>query len=708
MKNYKHFLLPLLIVALGAGIGLFIVKSANAESIKIIRACSSGQLQVYTDCETGQTVRRAALAPGKNRFGSISADGKSFKVLITGGAGVYKVFANLSSGQEFYVADYPAMSNSVILTAEAKKLGWTSSGVEIFAPENISQSTIKYPIAELGNCQNESACKQYCSIEANYLACANFGEKNNLISKEEAARAREFSDVLKGEGPGGCKDQKTCEAYCNDISRINECVAFAEKHNFVKGEQLNEAKKVAKALKEGAILPGGCKDKASCDNYCKNPQNVDECLVFAKKAGFITPEEAAEAEKVLPLIKSGETPGQCKTKSECQVYCDNKDHAVECIDFAEKAGFVSKEEADMVRKTGGKGPGGCKSKESCEVLCNKKENQKECFEFAKKYNLIPADKLKEIEEGMGRLRSGLDQMPSEAIQCLKDTLGEGVIGEIQSGNFTPGPEIGDVIKGCFEKILPQMQAKLQQGLQQATPEALNCLKGGLGEEGFNKIQSGETPSPEMGDTLRKCFESMKTEGLKKIKDALGNMPAEMQSCISDKVGGDTINKIKSGEQVEIGPEIGNIIQECAASVEAQLQQKMQQQLQGVPPEIRSCIESKLGNISEKMKSGELKGEGDVQKLIQECVSGFKPSGMPEGMQIPSGGIIPQGIPSGPPAGIPSGPPAGVPEEVPPSGIPQGPPAGGIPNIDCSLFMSAPSCDVVPAEVQATCRQCKGQ
>lgn len=562
------------------------------------------------------------------------------------------------------------------------------------ADEFIQETSIKYPIVELGNCENENACKAYCGKQENYAVCADFGEKNNLISKEDAAKAKEFADVLKGEGPGGCKDQKSCESYCNDISRINECVTFAEKHNFLTGDQLAEAKKVADAIKQGAVLPGGCKDKASCDNYCKDTAHIDECFAFAKKAGFISPEEATEAEKVLPLIKNGETPGQCKTKAECQDYCNNENNAIECINFAEKAGFATKEEADMARKTGGKGPGGCKSKESCELFCNKKENQKECFDFAKKYNLIPADKLKEIEDGMGRLRSGLSQMPPEAITCLKDNLGEGVVGEIESGNFTPGQDTGDVIKGCFDKILPQLQAKLQQGLQQATPETLTCLKSGLGDEGFNKIQGGEAPSPEKGDVLRKCFDSMKQEGLKKVREGLGKMPPEMKGCITEKVGGDTISKIEQGQEVEIGPEIGSIIQNCAAGVKEQLQQKIQQGLQSAPPEIRGCIESKLGNIGEKMNSGELKGESDVQKLIEECVSNFKPSGVPSGAGIPSG--IPQGIPSGVPSDIPQdGGAAPAPDFGPGSEV-------------CNAFSSVPSCSYVPANTRDICKQCKGE
>ena len=667
MKNFKYLLFTfLLTLFFGVVLNFLFVSNVQAEEIKIVRACSTGMFVRYTDCDTGKAVYRSALAPGKHRFSSISTDGKSFKVLISGGTGIYQVIVTLSNNQNFYVADYPAMSSAVTLTAESKRLGWTSSGVEIFAPKDISKSVIQYPIVELGNCKNQADCKLYCSKQENMIACATYGEKYGLISKEDLAKTKEFADVLKGEGPGGCKDEATCKNYCSGISHINECLSFAEKHNLLSADQLSEAKKVAEALQSGAKLPGDCKDKNTCENYCKNSANIDECFSFAKAAGFMTKEQIAEAEKVIPLMKNGQTPGQCKTKAECQTYCESKGNFSECVGFAEKAGFISKEEADLAKKVGGEGPGGCKSKETCDAYCNVKENQKECFNFASKYNLIPAEKLKEMQDGMGRLRSGLDQMPVEAIACLKDKLGDGVIGEIQSGNFMPGQDTGDIIKGCFDKVLPQLQAKLQQGLQQATPETLTCLKSGLGEDTFNKIQSGEAPNPENGDVLKKCFESMKVEGMKKLRSGLDKMPAEMKNCVKEKIGADKFVKIENGESVEIGPEVESIIQGCVADLKSVIQSKLNQAMGQAPPEVKSCIQLKINAIEDKIKSGEIK-ESDIPGLIQECVSSMGPGDVPS---------------------------------APGSSDSQGP--------DCSSFTSVPSCSYVPESVRSTCSKCKGE
>jgi len=103
------------------------------ETVRIVRACSSGQFVRYTDCYSGKAVKRGALAPGKHRF-AISPNGRSARVLITGGKGTYRVFVTLSNGEVLDVAEYPANSKEVILNEAAKMKGWRSSGVTIYAP----------------------------------------------------------------------------------------------------------------------------------------------------------------------------------------------------------------------------------------------------------------------------------------------------------------------------------------------------------------------------------------------------------------------------------------------------------------------------------------------------------------------------------------------------------------------------------------------
>lgn len=366
---------------------------------------------------------------------------------------------------------------------------------------------ITYPVKELGDCKNEGECRTYCDKPENIGPCVNFAEKNNLLSPEEAARAKAFAKT--GTGPGGCKSKNECESYCNDSNNMEACLDFAEKNNFISPDELKEARQVASALREGAKLPGNCRGKAECeaycddpshinecldfaekagfvsgdklkearqaakaissgitppgncrgkkgcDTYCSEPSHMEECLIFAEKAGFIPPEEAERARKIIPLMMRGEMPGGCRGKAECEIYCSDQSHSEECANFAIKAGFMKPEEAEMFKKTGGKGPGSCKGKEECESFCNKPENNEVCFKFAEEHGLIPAEDVQKMKEGMTKMKEGLEMAPSEVKTCLEQAVGTETLGRIRAGTLTPGPQIGDQVRNCFEKSMPQ-------------------------------------------------------------------------------------------------------------------------------------------------------------------------------------------------------------------------------------------------------------
>lgn len=46
--------------------------------------------------------------------------------------------------------------------------------------------------------------------------------------------------------------------------------------------------------KTGGESPGGCCGKEACDAYCNDLSHMQECIDFAVKAGFMTQEEAEE------------------------------------------------------------------------------------------------------------------------------------------------------------------------------------------------------------------------------------------------------------------------------------------------------------------------------------------------------------------------------------------------------------------------------
>jgi hypothetical protein len=266
---------------------------------------------------------------------------------------------------------------------------------------------ITFPIPELGNCQNKEECKAFCDLPENIEVCLEFAEAHNLLPKEEIEIARKMLKLGETEGPGGCRGKEECEAYCNDISHIEECITFAEKHGLMPPGELEEAKKVAAAIKRG-IKPPNCRNKAECDVYCSQPEHMEECITFAEAAGLIPPEEVEEAKKVLAAIRKGVKPPPCRGKEECDIYCSVPEHLEECLTFAEAAGFITPEEAIMIRKTGGKGPGGCRGKEECEAYCQDPAHAKECIDFAEKYGFMSPE---EAEMARRMLAKGITAGP---------------------------------------------------------------------------------------------------------------------------------------------------------------------------------------------------------------------------------------------------------------------------------------------------------
>lgn len=316
-------------------------------------------------------------------------------------------------------------------------------------PDGEPAAAINFPIPELGNCASKSDCKSYCDKPSNVDACLAFAEKNDLMPKEELAMARKFM-ASGGKGPGGCTGKDSCESYCNDIANIDECVAFAETSGIMPPKELEEAKKVQAAIKRG-VKPPACGGKKACDSYCEEPSHIEECISFASEAGFMSPEEQANAQKMIQAIKNGVKPLPCKGKEECDEYCGQEQNIEMCVAFAEAAGFMSKDDASMARKTRGKGPGNCKGKAECDAFCNNPNNEEICFNFGKDNGLIPPEELQKMEEGKKQFRDSLSNAPPEIAACLENAIGKENIDKLNSGAMRPSRGLGDKMAECFRQ-----------------------------------------------------------------------------------------------------------------------------------------------------------------------------------------------------------------------------------------------------------------
>lgn len=270
------------------------------------------------------------------------------------------------------------------------------AGFLVLAQQDDPFANISYPISELGNCENREGCETYCANPENSLDCLDYAEANNLIALEEIEIARRMLTLGETSGPGDCRGYIECESYCEIIDHIDECLDFAEGNDLIPPEELEEARKVAAAIEQG-FEPPNCNSRTECDIYCSQPENIEECIVFAEAAGLIPPDELEEVKLYLDAVKRGIKPPNCQGPEECDIYCSLPENFEECMTFAEAAGFISPEEALMIRKTGGEGPGGCRGEE-CEVYCDDPTHAEECINFAIKHGFMSPEEAEEARK----------------------------------------------------------------------------------------------------------------------------------------------------------------------------------------------------------------------------------------------------------------------------------------------------------------------
>ncbi len=407
---------------------------------------------------------------------------------------------------------------------------------------------ITFPIPELGDCGSKNECRDYCNNSGNMEACIKFAEGHGLMNKEEAERGLKFQKrLLAGQTPGGCNSVESCKSFCDEAGNSETCIKFAEEHGF---------------------------------KYEK--------------------EKAEKAAKFAALVRQGETPGGCTSKEQCRSYCQDEANREGCIAFGQKMGFIDEKKAELFRKTGGKGPGGCNSEESCKAYCNDPGNQEACFKFAEEHDLIDREEIKHAREGFVRLRQGLENAPPETAQCLKSVLGPNIIEDIQSGNLTPGSQIGERVKGCFEKFGHQGDAR--EGFNQGPPEITSCVRETLGDV-FEKVRSGEVmPTPEMADAFRVCGEKLR--------------------LLQGVAGEDGQEGRHEGERTDISGF-----------------------LRSAPPGVASCLKEKLGDDFERAKEEGTPPGQEVKATLRECFESFRPEAPRPHEFKPSGteGIRPAGI-----------------------------------------------------------------
>lgn len=555
--------------------------------------------------------------------------------------------------------------NKLFLSTLILLIGITVSAFAVAqtdAPSQISEETtlqgITFPVAELGNCSSKDECKEYCNDPANMEACIAFAETHGLMNKTEVQRAKKFRTTLeRGESPGGCRTPDECEQLCSNIANIETCVAFAEKNGF-KDKHVEEGKKIAQYLKTGGQMPGGCTGKESCEAYCSDFSHAEECFAFAKKVGILKNREGrepdeAQMERFMELMKSGQTPGGCTSKDSCEKYCHEEDHFEECLEFGKKAGVMTEDQAMRMKQVGRKGPGGCGSQESCHEFCNNPANQDECFRFAKENGFIKEERIEEAREGFVRLRQGLESAPEEVTACLKSTLGQTIIEDIQTEKLVPGPEIGERVRECFEKF--GKKGNPTEIFKNAPPQAIACIKEKVGSD-YEDIRKGNV-TPEQADTIRGCFQQLRMEEFTKEGmeegmpremmggpspiDIFRTAPPEIKKCLEEK--GITGNTPPSREQMEQAHACFTSMQPQSFPVQRndgaekpmmpmplpQIHQATDENRASLPSKTMVCVKKIVGEEQyQNVLEGRMALDPAMKEQIGACVRGTLPTTPP--------------------------------------------------------------------------------
>lgn len=399
-----------------------------------------------------------------------------------------------------------------------------------------------------GGCNSKESCESYCNDISHMDECLLYAEKNGMMPQAELEEAKKVQAALKkgAELPGGCASKASCDTYCNDPNHMEECIIFAEAAGFMPAEERDEARKVLQAIKKGA-KPPPCRGKRECDTYCMEPENLESCLSFAEVAGLIAPEELKEAKQFLSVIKKGVKPPKCRGRAECDEYCSQPGNLEECLVFAEAAGFMSSEEAAMARKTGGKGPGGCRGKEECERFCEDPENQDVCFQFAVEHDLLSEEDREQIEEGKAQFQEALDGASPEVLECLESNLGQGILEEIQAGTVMPNPGMGDVMRRCFEQFMggpgggfgPGDEGDFEDGeeFDEFGEEEMPTRRGAPSVDDVMR----QLP-PNLPDSVLECVESQLSEDV--IRGGESGVRSLVEQCFVEEQGGNIFDKAK--------------------------------------------------------------------------------------------------------------------------------------------------------------------
>ena len=342
-----------------------------------------------------------------------------------------------------------------------------------------------------GGCRG-GECKDFCEKPENRDACFQFAVDNELIPQEEVERVKKFKDIEQRGGPGGCRGEQ-CRDFCEKPENQDECFAFAKENGLIpEGEikMMEQGRELAKKVMEVGG-PGGCKGDNECRAYCGDPAHVEECLAFAVEHGGMHKEDAEgklrefihrAGEVIRPMIgmPSGggfAQPSGMPAMDEERFKEMEKERFERFEQFRTLEGQFRKPEM-MIQQDGFlSGPGGCQGPEACIKYCSDPQHRDECAQFNPSVGGLPPGELfRQTEPGTA---AGYEGKLEEMRQCgprpamptpegctgpiCKDGRWDFECRDLGSTRTTPlfraqegttAEETGDTIEACTKEYRP--------------------------------------------------------------------------------------------------------------------------------------------------------------------------------------------------------------------------------------------------------------
>lgn len=332
-------------------------------------------------------------------------------------------------------------SNSYLLAAVAALI--LATGVHA-----ASIFDITYPIAELGNCADRTACKTYCDEAANREACIAFAQAHGLTVSQRSSSSSSSTPTQTTDptvaaieadgGPGQCavgaSDPKAaCKQYCSVSTNIQECVAYGKSHHLFSSDQESKADSVVTAVQNGQ-LPGNCTSKDSCQSYCE--QHRDECMAFAQAHGLTVAQGQGQGE--------GQGTLGTSTASRLQGLLDHTQGLSDCL-----ANAVGQDAVSAALSGAAPADTVAYALSTCMQQLRPQEGMMGSSTSGKVGLLPPLGTMSSTTNG--RPTSSMLNLPPAVLHCLQSSLSADSVNHLMSGNTQLSADDKTAVSACVSQ-----------------------------------------------------------------------------------------------------------------------------------------------------------------------------------------------------------------------------------------------------------------